>query len=172
MEAKWFHLRHNPQDVLILEISFPTYNTKNNWLATVKKELGLYSQCHSLSLNQVSSEPFQIYWWKHQSSHQAPSRMKPESSQPLVGVYCRPGTRVASQQVCTLTKCSRAILAPADRHGNPGLEDTSAWTHYVAFPDMPSVCWASLIAQLVKNPPAMQETPVRFLGGEKLLEKE
>ena len=26
--------------------------------------------------------------------------------------------------------------------------------------------WASLIAQLVKNPPAMQETPVRFLGRE------
>ena len=24
--------------------------------------------------------------------------------------------------------------------------------------------WASLVAQLVKNPPAMQETPVRFLG--------
>ena len=24
--------------------------------------------------------------------------------------------------------------------------------------------WASLIAQLVKNPPAMQETLVRFLG--------
>ena len=31
--------------------------------------------------------------------------------------------------------------------------------------------WASLIAQLVKNPPAMQETPVRFLGPEDLLEK-
>ena len=26
--------------------------------------------------------------------------------------------------------------------------------------------WVSLIAQLVKNPPAMQETPVRFLGQE------
>ena len=26
--------------------------------------------------------------------------------------------------------------------------------------------WASLIAQLVKNPPAMQETPVRILGQE------
>ena len=26
--------------------------------------------------------------------------------------------------------------------------------------------WASLIAQLVKNPPASQETPVRFLGWE------
>ena len=31
--------------------------------------------------------------------------------------------------------------------------------------------WTSLIAQLVKNPPAMQETPVGFLGWEDLLEK-
>ena len=30
---------------------------------------------------------------------------------------------------------------------------------------------ASLVAQLVKNPPAMQEIPVRFLGGEDTLEK-
>ena len=30
---------------------------------------------------------------------------------------------------------------------------------------------ASLIAQLVKNPPAMQETPGRFLDWEDLLEK-
>ena len=30
---------------------------------------------------------------------------------------------------------------------------------------------ASLIAQLVKNPPAMQETPVQFLGWEDSLEK-
>ena len=30
---------------------------------------------------------------------------------------------------------------------------------------------ASLVAQLVKNPPAMQETPVRFLGWEDRLEK-
>ena len=30
---------------------------------------------------------------------------------------------------------------------------------------------ASLIAQLVKNPPAMQETPVQFLGWDDLLEK-
>ena len=30
---------------------------------------------------------------------------------------------------------------------------------------------ASLIAQLVKNPPAMQDTPVQFLGQEDLLEK-
>ena len=32
--------------------------------------------------------------------------------------------------------------------------------------------WASLVAQLVKNPPAMQETPVQFLGQEDPLEKE
>ena len=29
----------------------------------------------------------------------------------------------------------------------------------------------SLVAQLVKNPPAMQETPLRFLGQEDPLEK-
>ena len=32
--------------------------------------------------------------------------------------------------------------------------------------------WASLLAQLVKNLPAMQETLVRFLGQEDPLEKE
>ena len=31
--------------------------------------------------------------------------------------------------------------------------------------------WASLVAQLVKNLPAMQETPVRFLDWEVPLEK-
>ena len=31
--------------------------------------------------------------------------------------------------------------------------------------------WASLVAQLVKNSPAMQETPVRSLGWEEPLEK-
>ena len=31
--------------------------------------------------------------------------------------------------------------------------------------------WASLVAQLLKNPPAVQETLVRFLAQEDLLEK-
>ena len=31
--------------------------------------------------------------------------------------------------------------------------------------------WASLVAQMVKNPPAMQETLVQFLGQEDPLEK-
>ena len=32
--------------------------------------------------------------------------------------------------------------------------------------------WASFVAQLIKNPPAMQETWVQFLGWEDPLEKE
>ena len=32
--------------------------------------------------------------------------------------------------------------------------------------------WASLVSQLVKNPPAMQETWIPFLGWEDPLEKE
>ena len=32
-------------------------------------------------------------------------------------------------------------------------------------------CWASLVAQLVKNLPAIQEIPVQFLGQEVPLEK-
>ena len=36
---------------------------------------------------------------------------------------------------------------------------------------IPIYIWAFLIAQLVKNLPAMQETPVRFLGQEDPLNK-
>ena len=35
----------------------------------------------------------------------------------------------------------------------------------------PQYSWASLVAQLVKNPPAVQETPVQLLGQEDPLEK-
>ena len=36
----------------------------------------------------------------------------------------------------------------------------------------PNMLWASLVAQMVKNPPVMQETWVPSLGGEYPLEKE
>ena len=36
---------------------------------------------------------------------------------------------------------------------------------------VPNIKRVSLIAQLIKNPPAMQETPVQFLGWEDPLEK-
>ena len=48
--------------------------------------------------------------------------------------------------------------------GSPGLHCILEFAHTF-------VHWDSLIAQLVKNPPAMQETPVQFLGQEDPLEK-
>ena len=48
--------------------------------------------------------------------------------------------------------------------GSPGLHCLLEFAHIL-------VHWDSLIAQLVKNPPAMQETPVQFLGQEDPLEK-
>ena len=47
---------------------------------------------------------------------------------------------------------------PADLP-DPGIEPTSP------------ALWASLMVQLVKNPPAMLQTPVRLLGGEDPLEE-
>ena len=42
---------------------------------------------------------------------------------------------------------------------------TRSWTQVC-------LAWGFPVAQMVKNPPAMQETPVRSLGGEGPLEKE
>ena len=42
--------------------------------------------------------------------------------------------------------------------------DREAWR--AAIHGVDETLWTSLVAQLVKNPPAMQETPVRFLGQE------
>ena len=42
----------------------------------------------------------------------------------------------------------------------------------MAFENLLGASWTSLVAQMVKNPPAMQETWVRSLGWEDLLEKE
>ena len=50
----------------------------------------------------------------------------------------------------------------------------SDWTEtWILIPSLPFMQpqWTSLIAQLVKNSPAMQETPVQFLGQEDPLEK-
>ena len=45
------------------------------------------------------------------------------------------------------------------------------WFNAIIITVWPLECWASLIAQLVKNLPAMQETLVQFLGREDPLEK-
>ena len=41
----------------------------------------------------------------------------------------------------------------------------------ILLPGASMYTWASLVAQLVKNPPAMQEIPVQFLGREDPLEE-
>ena len=53
---------------------------------------------------------------------------------------------------------------------NKGREPSEKVEEWVHLP-MTNGDLASLRAQLVKNPPAMQETPVQFLGWEDLLEK-
>ena len=52
---------------------------------------------------------------------------------------------------------------------HPGTEPVSPMSPEIAGGSFTT--GASLEAQLVKNPPAMQETPVWFLGWEDLLEK-
>ena len=47
----------------------------------------------------------------------------------------------------------------------------TAYPSHHAFHGISGYSGASLIIQLVKNPPAMQETRVQFLGGEDPLEK-
>ena len=49
-------------------------------------------------------------------------------------------------------------------------ERNSIWKHSICSYYQGDI-WASLVAQLVKNPPAMRETWVQFLGWEDLLEK-
>ena len=52
--------------------------------------------------------------------------------------------------------CALSVLADSD--SDPSLDSTKP-------------AWASWVALVVKNPPAMQETPVRFLGWEDPLEE-
>ena len=52
------------------------------------------------------------------------------------------------------------------------LKPRKGFSKEMLFEVNPSFIQASLIAQLVKNPPAMRETPVRFLGWKYPLEKE
>ena len=61
------------------------------------------------------------------------------------------------------------VFLPGVPPGQRSLEGYHPWAHKES--DTTEGLWASLVAQLVKNPPAMQENPVRFLGQEDPLEK-
>ena len=61
---------------------------------------------------------------------------------------------------------------PACNAGDPGLIPGSGRSTGGGISYPLQYSWASLVAQLVKNLPAMQETWVRSLGWENLLERE
>ena len=66
---------------------------------------------------------------------------------------------------------SSAGKEPACNAGDPGLIPGSGKSTGEGIGYQLQYSWASLVAQLVKNPPANQETPVQFLGWEDTLEK-
>ena len=83
---------------------------------------------------------------------------------------CAPATNKTTRSPCTAMKSSLC---------SPQLEKAGSVQPKINYKKVKKMDWwteryvrgASLIAQLVKNPPEMQETPVRFLGREDLLEK-
>ena len=68
----------------------------------------------------------------------------------------------------------KAIQIAEKRREAKGKEEREKYVRTLdpkTFPSLSRTLWASLIAQLVKNLPVMQETLVRFLGQEDPLEK-
>ena len=76
--------------------------------------------------------------------------------------------------------CGRALASSQERFSSEGYEQP--WAHFFLFSSPPVFItqlhitgdlsrWASLVALLVKNPPAMQETWVQSLGLEDSLEE-
>ena len=69
------------------------------------------------------------------------------------------------------------VFLPRESQGQGSLVGCRLWgrtesdTTEVTSQQQSTIIWASLIAQLVKNLPAVQETPVQFLGQEDPLEK-
>ena len=66
---------------------------------------------------------------------------------------------------------SSASKESACKAGDPGLIPGSGRSPEEGIGYPLQYSWASLVAQLVKNLPAMQETPVLFLGQEDPLKK-
>ena len=67
---------------------------------------------------------------------------------------------------------SSAVKESTCNAGDPGSIPGSGRSAVEGIGNSLQYSWASLVAQLVKNLPANQETPVQFLGREDPLEKE
>ena len=79
-----------------------------------------------------------------------------------MGSFLVHGASLRAQLVKNLSACNAGDLGSI-----PGLERSTE--EGIGYPLQYS--WASLLAQLIKNPPAMQETWVQSLGLEEPLEK-
>ena len=73
--------------------------------------------------------------------------------------------------LCNLAPGTSAGNKPACDVGDPGLIPRLARPLGRRHGNPLQYSWPSLVAQMVKNPPAMQKTPVWFLGREDPLEK-
>ena len=117
----------------------------------------------------VSAQSFNRVWlfatpWT--VAHQAPLSMRFSRQEHWDGSHAP--SRGSSQSrdwdfnlsLLLLLQC-RQVLYPLSHLGSP----IPMWIHICMY------YGASLVAQLVKNPPAMQEIPVQFLGREDPLEK-
>ena len=105
---------------------------------------------------------------------------------PFGGLPCASAGKESTCNAGDLGSVPGLGRSPGERKGYPlqysGLENSmDCIVHGVAksgtrlssvyFHNVSLYLWASLIAQLVKNLPSMQETVVRFLGGEDPQEK-
>ena len=114
------------------------------------------SNCCCLTCIKISQEAGQVVWYSHLL----------KNFQQFIVTYTVKGFGMVNKaEIDVLLELSRFFDDPADV-GNL-ISDFSAfsktslniWKFTVHILLKPSV-WASLIAQLVKNPPAMQEIPV------------
>ena len=82
---------------------------------------------------------------------------------------------MAQSDICSRVHCSTVYNSQAMKHGiNQNVHQQINGSRGCEIDIYVCVCVYrdSLIAQLIKNLPAMQEAPVQFLGWEDLLEKE
>ena len=115
------------------------------WKVAVQKEMAAWGRFWSCCIQPLRNKMFLMVCWLRS--------FWLELSTHLSG---RPGYRIRAIQSTSESFLAQKISYEIGS-GNP----TSDKTHL----------WASLMAQVVKNPPAMQETQVWSLGWEDLLEK-
>ena len=75
------------------------------------------------------------------------------------------------QYICQVFRDSSVVRESTCNAGDPGSIPGSGRSAGEGIAYLLQDSWASLVAQLVKNLPAMKETPVKFLGWEDPLEK-